>query len=457
MLWLKKMTRLFNFLAVYEKKILVVIVLAVLGASLIYSFYYRIQPIVDARAYDVSGWNIAQGLGYFGTSPNPADDSIIRRPGPGYQYFLGGVYKIFGHHYAAVWAIQSLLHALSALLVFLIARIIFSSRWHPTIGLAAALLVGFSPDLITAAAMLMAENVGIFLMLVSIYLFFRFVENHNFAPLVFSALFLGLTVMVRSTILFLILAAVGYLVFNKNPQSRIRRFALLGLFLAVFGLTFVPWSIFTYRIYGEVLPLGANLGVNLLSGNHPGATGELDPAYAHSRSYDELGPVGSEKALKKDAMQFIINNPLEFARISFYRASMYFSFARPTGWWPYLSGAARVGTLGLSAFYSVVLFTLGFTGLGLALKGKEKEKIVLFAAMLVLIPLAIVFIVVETRYRYPVYPFFAIFAGYALVRLMANFRENSKSLFIALAVLGFNASFDVLRNWGRILERIAHF
>src|SRR3990167_4640969 len=93
-------------------------ILMVVGASFLlslsYSFYYRVPLYVDARAYDEIAQNIAKGIGYR-ESPDLAieQDHSIMRVGPGYEFFLASVYKIFGHHIEIIWILQALFQAAS--------------------------------------------------------------------------------------------------------------------------------------------------------------------------------------------------------------------------------------------------------------------------------------------------------------------------------------------------------
>ena len=110
-----------NFVNANWKKLLWGIVFASFLLSLTHSFYFQIEPSVDAGAYDRIAVNILNGHGYRQNFDLPFEkDNSIGRVGPGYEFFLVGVYFIFGHHYEVVWFLQAIFHALSVLLVFLI-------------------------------------------------------------------------------------------------------------------------------------------------------------------------------------------------------------------------------------------------------------------------------------------------------------------------------------------------
>ena len=84
---------------------------------------------------------------------------------------------------------------------------------------------------------------------------------------------------------------------------------------------------------------------------------------------------------------------------------------------------------------------------------QEKGLAKFFLAMLVMMPLAIAGIIIETRYRMLAYPFFAVFAGYGLNEFLSG-RISWKPAFYLALLLVLNTSFDVLRNLGRIVGRI---
>ncbi len=136
------MTKILNLIG--EKKIILFIVGAVFLVSLTLSFSLRLEPEVDARAYDNIAQNIVRGNGYV---ENPdillEKDFSIARVGPGYEFFLAGIYKVFGHHYEVVWIFQAIFQALIALFSFLVSRQIFRKDWKPIIGYLAAAFVGF--------------------------------------------------------------------------------------------------------------------------------------------------------------------------------------------------------------------------------------------------------------------------------------------------------------------------
>lgn len=431
-----------------EKKILSVILVAAFLLSISYSFYFKIQPAVDAKAYDNIAWDIAQGKGY-------EKNSSIGRPGPGYELFLALIYFIFGHSYAAVWIIHALLFAATAYFVLLTSRLIFQSRWNPIIGMAASAFVAFSPDLITVASMLMTETFFLFLLSISVYAFFKYWDVNKFFWLAVSASLLAGAVLTRSNVLLVILPMVIFLAYKKKWLP------LLG-FLAVFLLCLIPWTVRNYRIYGEFRPFNAAFGL-LYVGNHPGATGELVPNYPLPDGYGDFSKmtqIENDKALRRAGLDYIKTHPLQFIKLSLERASMYFSFGRPFAFWDHLKGVSKIITMVFSSLYSALIFVLGFGGIVLAMgreSGFKREKILLILTMILMMPLSIIFLVVETRYRFPSYPLLAVFSGFSVYCFFKERKvifQEVKTLLVVLILFIGNTLFDILKNWSRVLERL---
>ena len=204
----------FEYFQRNQKMMLAGIVAVAFFISLAVSFSLRIPIFADSRAYDAIAINLVLRHEYREISDGPLNqDRAITRIGPGYEFFLAGVYVLFGHHQEAVWVLQALFHALTVLLVFLIARLLFyDSLWHPIVSIVAASFVAFSPDLIMASSMLLAENVAIFLLTLMTLLSFRYWKNQKTFLAVLLGFVFGIGVLVRTPLaILLVFFAVFFL------------------------------------------------------------------------------------------------------------------------------------------------------------------------------------------------------------------------------------------------------
>ena len=444
------------------KKYIFTIIAVSLLASLAYSFYFHSKPVVDAKKYDEVGWNLAQGFGYV-TNPEhtPLRDYSIFMVGPGYQFFLAGVYALFGHHLGIVWALQALLLAAAGYLTFLISRELFKKNWHPAIGIIAGACVALAPDLIMTSGMILADVLGVFLLTLSVWLAFRYEAEPRLTVLLALSLVLGYAVMVRSVLLLLV--PLCLVVFFVK-----RRWLDAILFLVVLIVMFTPWTVRNYKTFDKFIPFNLAGHIDFWIGNHSGATGELEEVPEMTKFFNEMdAPRVAEISLAR-GKEFIFTHPLQAASLVVKRASIYASFIRPVGWWPYPGprgysiDAVRGVSLALSALYSMLLFTLGIAGAIHAFraftKKHERAKLWFFTIATVMMPLGILWLFVESRYRFPIYPFLAIFAGYFLWTLWQNRHEKqwwkNKILWAVFGVLLLNSVIDVSLNVARILERI---
>jgi 4-amino-4-deoxy-L-arabinose transferase-like glycosyltransferase len=438
------------------RKPIVWILLSTFVFSLSYSFYFQIRPTVDAKAYDRIAVNLVEGNGYRESNEVPLiDDNAIVRVGPGFPFFLAGIYKLFGHNIFVVWIIHSILITLSAFLIYLTSLKLFQNfdeRRKELIALISAGFIGFSPDLITINGMLMSETLAVFLVSLTLYLFFLFFDKEEsvWHP-IFLALALGLAVLVRTPVALLFIPIAFYFLFRKRWKS-------LLVFVIALIFIFSPWAYRNYQIYDSLVLTNLAYGVDLMFGNHPGATGELehyDPPYENIEKY---GYVEGNRVNALQTLDFVKNSPLEFVKLTLYRTSIYFSFARPTGFWFHLSGLSMALTLMLSAVYSILIFTLSFWGIYKIrdLINRDKEKAWYLLSLLIMMPLAVIFIIVETRYRFLAYPILALFTGLGVMSLPRNMKDVQITLAILILLLS-NTLYDVLRNFDIFTDRLSNF
>lgn len=234
-------------------------------------------------------------------------------------------------------------------------------------------------------------------------------------------------------------------------------FCLLTLVL------FTPWSIRNYKIYGEVRPFSGALGL-LYVGNHAGASGELDLHYELPEGYGDFSKMTqfeNDTALKKAGLDYIRLHPIEFLKRAWWRFSIYWSAARPFAFWPHLQGIAKIITIIASTLYALIIFIMGLSGVFLSngkhAPFKEKKKNLAVSFMVLMLPLAITPLIIETRYRFPIYPFLAIFAGYALYCLVKNrsyLYKKMATLAIVISIVLANTGYDIGRNLARVLGRL---
>jgi hypothetical protein len=422
------------------------IVAAAFVFTLGYALHFKIVPQVDAAHYASIAGNIAAGAGYRIASGTPiASDDAIASVGPLYEFFLALFFRIFGSaDLAVIWLAQTLLDIGTGLLLFLIARRVFEEggEW---IGVIAAGLYLFCIDIIEMPAMLMTETLFLFFIVLSTYLFVRFYQRPSLGNAALLGIASAFAIMTRPTALLILALALFYALFA-------RRFAQALLMLACAALMIAPWTIRNYETYHSFILTTAAGGYDLWLGNTPATGGGAHPtpemvSYASTHDFTATSAYGT-----KQFENFIFNHPLAEAELLVEKGIAYFSIARPYGFWFYLSGRAQEVVLAWSALWSFALFSLGLAGAWLMLRGRRPLHSWLLA-LAALMPLSVIPIIVETRYRLPLYPFLALFAGYFILRLYRD-RGEWKVLIVAAALVIGDGALDALRNIGLIVSRL---
>ncbi|OGZ42289.1 MAG: hypothetical protein A3C80_00440 [Candidatus Ryanbacteria bacterium RIFCSPHIGHO2_02_FULL_45_43] len=423
--------------------VVAVIVVLISGA---YSFYHHDRPRIDALGYDQIGWNLARGLGYVEDESNaatPEKDFAINRVGPGYEFFLAGVYTVFGHKIWVVWMLHALLRGVSVVLVFLISRLLFSQ--NEKIGIVAAILFGFVPDLIVVNGLLLTETLFIFLLLLVTYISLVAVRGQSRSMPALAGLFFAFAIMTRPIAILPFLAFIALFIWRKNWKE-----VLLSV---LFPLIIIgTWSSFVSRRYSTFI-LTTGVGTyDLWVGNNIDAKGGFEKTAEqlearHSLSVAELDTISRSKYVA-----FITSHPLRFLELQWRKTALYFSLIRPGGYWIHLMAHPfeRLLTLYASAFWTAALFIFGLAGAWVLYRKRNDISWYLLAVFALLQPLAVIPIIVETRYRYPFFPFLAVFAAYFLL-----LRPIMRGAFFgALAVIIIFTGYDAIYNASEIASKI---
>jgi hypothetical protein len=427
--------------------LLSILLLLVCILTLAYAFGFRIQPKVDARWYDTIAWNLARGKGFRMTDAgSPADDPAIAVVGPGYPYFLAGVYRIFGHRLEPVWIIHSLLHALNALLVFILAlRILPDSERRFALALLAAALYGLNPDLIQIAAMLFTETLYLTLLLAAALGMAAFADNPSAKTAIPAAVLLACAVLVRPVALvpagiFLILIAIK------------KKWVLLPAAALILALLVGVWTAHNYSVYGRFILLTAAGGYDLWVGNNPDSLGEQLVTPEINEYLAVHGTLETDRHGMQEYANYMLSDPAGFLVLQAVKAAKFFSVIRTSGWWFHLSGTATAVTIALSAPLYFLLLLLGGPGICSSLrKGPAAAKIFSWTALSV--PALVIPITVTSRLRYPMYPFLAVLGVLAIDRYRRGGISKRSFLFCAAGILAATAA-DIIISWPIIRERM---
>ncbi len=435
-----------------KNKALLILIIASFILPLGYSFLYRIEPVVDAQAYDRIAVNLISGNGFKeDASKTFKFDTAIVRAGPGYEFFLAGIYEVFDNRYEAVWIVQAILHALSALLLFVICCRLFSANGE-TVGLITAGIFGLHPDLIEISAMLMTETVYLFLIILAVYIFVRsFEKSKSLILAAFLGLTIGFAILTRLPVALFIPVIIWMYAKSKSYRSA-------AVFLGAMIVILAPWTIRNYLIFHQFIPTTLIGSYNVWIGNRLGTdggqiAGGFNPVTAYTDIY---GFFGLKAKANAEFWSFISGHPFLFIKLCAIRVVRYFSLIRPMGFWFYQTGSKQLIFVGSSFIAIAVLFISGFSGMLIAMR--ERRAVFYYLSTFAAIaPLVLIPTVVQSRYRFQIYPFLSIFGGYYIVQLYHRFPNSKKILAGVVGVLIFISLLDAIAAWPIIIDRFHHF
>lgn len=385
------------------------LILAILLRS-IWACLVPVVPVSDSFLYDVFAQSIANGNGY--AFPN-GDITVYWPVGTSAIYAI--IYKIFGISFLPIVVFNIVIGTLIVWLTYAIAQ----RYLHKNIALVAALLVAIWPILIQFTTILSSELIFILLILSAVYVWGCKQLSPVLRAIIWGALICAAT-YVRPTaqFIFLFLPILDWLT-NKNWRAAIQSFCLAAITAA---LLFSPWVYRNHHVFGEFVLVSANGGANLWMGNNPNSNG----GYNDLTDLPFKNEVTRDNYFKKEAINFIVHNPLSYAKLALKRTLITYK-AETIGivWNGYLekhfSKPILIGMKLISSIFWWLILVFASIGVYKLLKERQLAPFnVLFvvAAFFFVFP---ILTVAQDRYHLPINPFLAIFAAYALQSVLSNY------------------------------------
>lgn len=374
------------------------------------------EPGSDQAEYDAYAWNLAQGNGYRGPSPDVADQNHLtayRPPLP--SVLMAGVYALLGHRYAPVRLAHCLLSAASVWLAYRVGR----RAYGHAVGLLAAGAYALYPLAVFQAGDILSEPLGVLLFLAFLECVLVFAASGGWRPVLGAGLALGLALLARASYapmipLFVLWALVQ---FRGERKKLLRSVAIL----VAAGLVMSPWVVRNYLVFGKVIPFSTMGGSVLLQGNNRLVVTD-PPLYGYSvwdteiEEYrDALRSAGDEferdRRAKEFAVRWISDNPDKWGFLVWQK------FAR--SWTPVLehspSRSVRLIYL-LTWGPALVLFAAALLPT-LVASLRRRTPAWLFHVTILHYVLNSVLFFANVRYRAPVEPLCFILAAWTAVRL----------------------------------------
>jgi 4-amino-4-deoxy-L-arabinose transferase-like glycosyltransferase len=388
----------------------------------------------DARDYDVHARSIAEGHGFSKTLAHGRPTAF--RP-PGYPYFLGGVYKVFGVERAANprrLHVARVAQAFVGTAIVALVGILAAQLWGWGLGLLALALSAVYIPLITVGGAVMSEPLFDAFMLAALVAALAHRRSpHRYRWALLAGVLGGLAILTRANALILLFPLV-WAVWDGRPW---RTRAALGpplVLVAIALITVTPWTIRNAVELHAFVPVSTQLG-SALAGTYNDAVraDTQNPAawqgLKHIPDYADLfNRVGTtpepvlERELRRAALHYIADHPLFVAKVGWWNTRRMLELAgRPRS----RATAATITINHKWADRGIVCFWIvaGLALAGVATRRARRAPPFVWAVP-VLMFLSVVFLVVETpRYRSAIDPFVVLLAGLALTSGLARARR----------------------------------
>ncbi|HUT53835.1 MAG TPA: glycosyltransferase family 39 protein [bacterium] len=349
---------------------------------------------------------------------------------PGYSWFLGALYYVFGHSLMVPRLAQIALGLASIIIAHRVARRLFSEA----AGLMAALILALYWPLMIFEQRLLSASLFVFLNLAGLWAAARAAQGESSRPWALAGLIFGAAALVRPEAMLIIIAYIVWLCGRAAREKSWRRMEqALGLTALAF-LVVAPVVQVQHGLSGEWMLLQSNGGLNLYLGNNPDSDGT--PYARPGGAWDALTAMPARQGALTDAEQdrwfarkaweFARSEPMDFLKLVLKKSALLASHreVRATIDPEFHRSLFRVLKLPLPGFALVLgLAVPGLLALWPMKKGRQALLIYIgvYAA-------ATVGAVVSSRYRLPFTAGIIILSGAGAARVVEAARALRRGL-----------------------------
>jgi 4-amino-4-deoxy-L-arabinose transferase-like glycosyltransferase len=362
--------------------------------------------------------SIAQGHGY-GSPYGDRTGPTAWEP-PLYPYLMAAVFKVFGvYTYPSAWAlltINSLLSALTCIPIYLIA----SKTFGECVALWSARTWAFLPYIWYWSVHWIWDTTFTPLILSLILLLsLEPEESREWRHWIIFGLLWGVGALANPTMLaFLPFCALW--IWRQRHRRGLSSLSGVALSSAIFVMVLTPWLVRNYEVFGRLVFLRDDFGLQLRLGNGDGADG-MSRVYLQPNlnelefeKFQRMGELAYAADCKSLAFDWIRAHPGRFLVISMKRTFYYWNgVPKPTdstAFWDFRSSLFLASSV------------LAIWGLILALRQKRPGAW-LFAGLIATYPAVYYVVYPHARYRHPIEPELLILAVFLLSQVKDRTRK----------------------------------
>lgn len=365
---------------------------------------------------------------------------------PLYPYLLGVLYRLVGRR---LWLVYLLQHGLGLVNIWLVWRL--GRRWFDErVALVGAALFAFYPFPAFVEGKVLVTTLYLTWSLLVLDLAAGVAERGGWGRTALLGLVLGLASVTRANGLALVVLVAGWLLWAAGRQKRwwwgFRRAALAA---AVAAAVVAPVTVRNWVVGGCFVPVSAGGGLAFARSNVLGARGGFEPVpelpdsvvrspeqiaelpraeLGHTPTAREISAFWTRRTLRK-----LLRHPLGWLKLEGLKALRIldnYEFGTENA-----LSEERPLTPTLWAFVvpAGVILALGVVGVAASLRGARRRRLLLPLLYLALLAAGMLVFAVVGRYRLPMMPVLALFAGQVLVWLWESARGRAWRRFCRLA------------------------
>jgi tetratricopeptide (TPR) repeat protein/4-amino-4-deoxy-L-arabinose transferase-like glycosyltransferase len=379
---------------------------------------FFLKPIVDSASYVDAARKLAAGDG--------VSSRFLFQPFF-YPFFLSVVFWFTNSSIICAKVVQVFVGAVTCVLTFQLGKKVFGRK----VGIIAGVITAFYGPMIFFEAELLATGWAAFWSVVLILLFLKCSSEKSVVLCAALGVCTGLSILTRPTfVIFAIVAVLWLAIVFYSAGDGLRRF-ILKICAIAFGflLVVIPVGVQNFRLSGRFGFLPYSAGLNLYIGNNPNyartITTRPGPEWEHIismplRSGVSRDPWERQKFFKQKVIEYVINDPFDFANGLLHKAIEFFSSREiPRNIDIYFfrkwSGLLALSTWKVAGFGFPFGVILPLALLGLASYRRQLPVPILL--FLIFYPLSIILVFVAGRYRVPIIPIMSVLAGAGLQKL----------------------------------------
>ena len=406
------------------------LIILIFLTAFIISFTYNILLCRDAEVLTHWSQHI-DGLFYQAIAETIVEHGVIGynearptsfRP-PLYPILLSGVYLLFGYNFLAVRVLQSILHALTSILIFLIGEKIFGRN----AGTGSGFLFALNPFLIFFSGEIGTETLFTFFTAATIFSVTVFIKSGN-KKILFSGAVLFVAAMLTRTVLLGFLPFLILLIYFISSKEEGKKNAVI--FALIFCVAILPWVVRNYAVHGHFIISGTNMGHNLNIGALMEGVDYAEGLKKFKKiagyDYKDLenpknrSLPASEYVLQKEgierALALIYADPLKWIKVRALNAFNLWSNNWKGSYAKKFNREKKSYIKTVSHYYYLFILLFGVFGIAVSATGSDiKIRQFLYMTLLLFISLTAAYCIFQTgkRYRVPVIdPYLAIYASY---------------------------------------------